>query len=156
MRILLVCGDALPCSTMSILISHRKQSVAALCVIFAWIGPVFADTDALLQQLRSAEAADAPRIERELMAAWSKSGSTAMDYLLKRGRDAMEVNDWRAAIEHLTALIDHAPDFAEAYHARAEAYFPRRTHWSCHWGSGNRNPAEPQPFWRIAGTWRCI
>ena len=29
----------------------------------------------------------------------------------------------RAAIEHLTALTDHAPDFAEGWHARATAYF---------------------------------
>lgn len=28
-----------------------------------------------------------------------------------------------AAIEHFTALIDHAPEFAEAYHARATAWF---------------------------------
>lgn len=28
-----------------------------------------------------------------------------------------------AAIEHFTALIDHAPDFAEGYHARATAWF---------------------------------
>ena len=43
--------------------------------------------------------------------------------LLKRGRDALEVQDSRAAIEHLTALTDHAPDFAEGWSARASAYF---------------------------------
>ncbi len=46
-----------------------------------------------------------------------------MDFLLKRGRDAIDVQDWGLAIEHLTALADHAPDFAEAYHTRAIAYF---------------------------------
>ena len=35
----------------------------------------------------------------------------------------MEEGDFGLAIEHLTALTDHAPQFAEGYHARAEAYF---------------------------------
>ena len=54
---------------------------------------------------------------------WSKSGSAAMDLLLKRGRDALEVNDTGAAIEHLTALTDHAPEFAEGWHTLALAYY---------------------------------
>ena len=36
---------------------------------------------------------------------------------------ALEEGEDRAAIEHLTALVDHAPDFAEGYHRRATAYF---------------------------------
>ncbi len=46
-----------------------------------------------------------------------------MDLLLKRGRDAMDAGDIPLAIEHFTALTDHAPDFAEGYHMRAQAYF---------------------------------
>ena len=46
-----------------------------------------------------------------------------MDLLLKRGRDALEEEDNTGAIEHLTALTDHAPDFAEGWHARATAYY---------------------------------
>lgn len=46
-----------------------------------------------------------------------------MDLLLKRGRDAIAEEDYGTAIEHLTALTDHAPQFAEGFHARAEAYF---------------------------------
>jgi tetratricopeptide (TPR) repeat protein len=46
-----------------------------------------------------------------------------MDLLLQRGRDAMEAGDLTAAIEHLTALTDHAPDFAEGFNTRATAYF---------------------------------
>ena len=47
----------------------------------------------------------------------------AMDLLLKRGEDALDGGDAQAAIEHLTALTDHAPDFAEGWNARATAYF---------------------------------
>lgn len=46
-----------------------------------------------------------------------------MDLLLQRGRSAMEGGQLDAAVEHFTALIDHAPEFAEGYNARATAYF---------------------------------
>src|SRR5690606_3470319 len=61
--------------------------------------------------------------EADILREWSKSGSPAMDLLLKRGREAMEAGDLKAAIEHLTALTDHAPEFAEGWNARATAYF---------------------------------
>ena len=97
-----------------------------------WIGlfgPVSAqeadstDEAALLQALGTADAVEAQRLDRQLQALWGKSGSAAMDLLLKRGRDAMEIDETGVAIEHLTALTDHAPEFAEGWHARASAYF---------------------------------
>ncbi len=63
------------------------------------------------------------RVERQVVTEWSKSGSPAMDLLLQRGRDAMGEGDTDAAIEHLTALTDHAPEFAEGWNARATALF---------------------------------
>jgi tetratricopeptide (TPR) repeat protein len=81
------------------------------------------DESSLLAALALADPAQAARLERQLQAIWNKSGSAAMDLLLQRGRDALETEDTRAAIEHLTALTDHAPDFAEGWHARASAYF---------------------------------
>jgi tetratricopeptide (TPR) repeat protein len=78
----------------------------------------------LLAQLREAEDPHAASlIESELSTLWSRSGSAAIDLLLRRGQDAMEAGDPEAAIEHLTAAIDYAPDFAEAYVARASAYY---------------------------------
>ena len=81
------------------------------------------DESALLERLAVADASEAIHLDRQLQALWAKSGSAAMDLLLKRGREAMEADDLRGAIEHLTALTDHAPDFAEGWHARASAYF---------------------------------
>ena len=46
-----------------------------------------------------------------------------MDLLLKRGEDALAQGDAQAAIDHFSALVDHAPEFAEGYNARAAAYF---------------------------------
>ena len=46
-----------------------------------------------------------------------------MDLLLERGRAAMAAGDPEMAVQHLTALVDHAPDFAEGWNARATAYY---------------------------------
>jgi len=112
---------------------HLKRIVAEITVIFGFCLmiclPVAAqeadlqDETALLEALGQADPATALRLDRQLQALWGKSGSASMDLLLKRGRDALEVDDSRAAIEHLTALTDHAPDFAEGWHSRAKAFF---------------------------------
>ncbi|MFN3936329.1 MAG: tetratricopeptide repeat protein [Gemmobacter sp.] len=98
----------------------------ALLGVFVTAGGVAAQStrvDALLRELADPENAAWRRTERELVTEWSKSGSAAMDLLLQRGREAMRNGDHAAAIEHLTALTDHAPDFAEGWNARATAYF---------------------------------
>lgn len=101
--------------------------VAALLPLFLTCAGAFADDtaklDDLFTRLKTAEVAEAGRIETEIWIEWSKSGSPAMDLLLQRGKDAMELGDSLQAIEHFTAIIDHAPDFAEAWNARATAYY---------------------------------
>jgi Flp pilus assembly protein TadD len=77
----------------------------------------------LLAELANPELERWQRVERQLVAEWSKSGSPAMDLLLQRGREALTSGEVDAAIEHLTALTDHAPDFAEGWNARAAAYY---------------------------------
>ena len=81
------------------------------------------DEPALLSALVSAESGEALKLDRQLQALWSKSGSAAMDVLLKRGLDGIERGDLDEAIEHLTALTDHAPEFAHGWFQRARAYF---------------------------------
>jgi tetratricopeptide (TPR) repeat protein len=77
----------------------------------------------LLEQLRDPDQQNWQRIERQLMREWSKSGSPSADLLLFRGRQALNTGDTKAAIDHFSALIDHAPDFAEGWNARATAWF---------------------------------
>ena len=92
----------------------------------ALAGPALAQTDtldSLFDKLAEAEPEEAGRIEGQIAAQWSKSGSAAMDLLLRRGEDALEAGDFKLAAEHFTAAIDHAPDFAEAYNGRATAYY---------------------------------
>ena len=77
----------------------------------------------MMQSLRDAQPAEATRLSREIEREWAKSGSTSLDMLLRRGREALEEEQIDVAIEHLTAVTDHAPDFAEGWHARATAYY---------------------------------
>jgi Flp pilus assembly protein TadD len=85
------------------------------------------DADVLLDRLGTLtapeDAVEAARLAREVRQRWSNSGSPAMDLLLTRGRDAIEEGDWPRALAHLTALTDHAPGWAEAWNARATAFF---------------------------------
>lgn len=85
--------------------------------------PAPTDVPGLLAELARPDHAAWRRTEREIMREWSKSGSPAMDLLLQRGRQAMRDGDQAAAIAHLTALVDHAPGFAEGWNARATAYY---------------------------------
>jgi tetratricopeptide (TPR) repeat protein len=109
-------------------IVNLKHTVAALGFWVLLAGVSFAQSaspqaEKLLDKLRTAPAEEAARIEREVQTVWSRSGSATIDLLMKRGRDAMRAGDTKLAIEHYTALTDHAPEFAEGYHARAQAYF---------------------------------
>ncbi|WP_245216534.1 tetratricopeptide repeat protein [Sagittula salina] len=82
--------------------------------------------DTLLRELSQAETETAAqRLENQVVTEWSKTGSPAMDLLLKRGNDALEVEDLEAAEEHFRALTDHAPDFAEGWHGLAMVYYGR-------------------------------
>lgn len=104
-----------------------NRIVAALLPLFLTCTLAFAEDaaklDGLFERLKTADAGEASRIEREILIEWSKSGSPAEDLLLQRGKDAMDIGDYPAAIEHFTAIIDHDPDFAEAWNARATAYY---------------------------------
>jgi tetratricopeptide (TPR) repeat protein len=101
----------------------HNRVVAVLLALALALPAAAEDLDRLFERLRAADADEAARIEPLIWIEWSKSGSPAMDLLLQRGRDAMESGDLDAAIKHLTALVDHAPDFAEGWNARATAYF---------------------------------
>lgn len=79
--------------------------------------------DTLYAQLAEPGRKDWERIEGEIGKLSSRSGSPSMDLLLARGNKALAEEDYPKAIEHFSALIDHAPGFAEGWNARATAYF---------------------------------
>jgi tetratricopeptide (TPR) repeat protein len=99
--------------------------VAALLATVMFSLPSLAEEgrmDQLFASLQEADPADARRIAGEIELEWSKSGSATADLLLKRGTDALDAGEVQAAIEHFTALTDHAPDFGEGWYMRSVAY----------------------------------
>lgn len=77
----------------------------------------------LLEELRNPDEPEWQRVEADLDREWSRSGSAALDVLLERGKDALEQGNTAEAIGHLTALTDHAPDFAQGWNTLASAYY---------------------------------
>lgn len=111
---------------MSILRWIDKFFVSLIVVLSFQPVAALAETAGLeryFEELADPDYAGWARAQSDIERAWSRSGSPAMDLLLKRGQAAIDDGDAAAAIEHLTALTDHAPDFAEGWNARATAYF---------------------------------
>lgn len=79
--------------------------------------------DELFADLAEPGRKDWEKVEGNIEKIWAHSGSPAMDLLLARGNKAMAAEDYGDAIDHFSALIDHAPNFAEGWNARATAYF---------------------------------
>jgi tetratricopeptide (TPR) repeat protein len=99
---------------------------AAVTAMALTVGAASAQDDPLAElfaALRDADGEAVAALELKIIQEWSRSGSASVDLLLDRGRKAMEAEDWDLAIEHLSALIDHAPEFAEGWNARATAYY---------------------------------
>ena len=113
--------------TLTCMGTYTRKLYPVVTALLLTVGnslPAFAQSsvDDMLEALRDAEPAEATRLTREIEREWAQSGSTSLDMLLRRGREALEEEQPDIAIEHFTALIDHAPDFAEGWHARATAF----------------------------------
>lgn len=81
------------------------------------------DMDRLFAELAQLEGQGWRRAESDILRIWSRSGSAAMDLLYQRGEGALDEGDTASAIGHLTALTDHAPDFAAGWQLRAAAFY---------------------------------
>ncbi len=102
---------------------------AATLVVSLAATPVFAQDegdnrlDRLMQQLSQATPQEAQRLEDEIRLEWDRSGSPSANLLLDRGRKAYGAGNLQGAVDHYTALTDHAPDFAEGWVGRARIFY---------------------------------
>ncbi len=111
---------------MRVFSSTCKSVLLGFSLILGLLPPAAAETaevELLLDQLADPETENWEDLERQIMREWSRSGSAAMDLLLERGIQALRNGNHDVALEHLTALTDHAPDFAEGWHVRATVLF---------------------------------
>ena len=122
-------GECVTLSTMRFRRAFLNPAIAVFAGYLA-VAPAHAHDVArsdevvrLLEELRAPDQQGWQRLERQIGRLWSRSGSASADLLLQRGREAMRRGDSAGAIGHFSALIDHAPEFAEGYHARATAWF---------------------------------
>ncbi len=109
------------------------------------------DVDQMLAELANPETTNWRQVENRIRLEWSKSGSPAMDLLLQRARKAMEAEEWDTALEHLTALTDHAPDFAEGWHMRATAFFKKGLYGPAISDIGHALTLNPNHFSALSG-----
>lgn len=100
-------------------------TVAAMCCAHAVSAADDAGSnlDGMLAELAKPETENWQDLEERISDQWSRSGSRTMDLLLERGLDAIDEGKLDVAVEHLTALTDHAPEFAEGWNLRATAFF---------------------------------
>ncbi len=108
------------------LLANLKRIVTAILLIVplsVLAGPPDPALAALYAELADPENEGWARAEADVLRVWSQSGSAAMDLLLQRGEAALDAGDAPSAIGHLTALTDHAPDFAAGWAMRAAAFY---------------------------------
>ncbi|WP_235889165.1 tetratricopeptide repeat protein [Maritimibacter alexandrii] len=134
-----------------------RRMILTLCLLAS---PAFAaDAERLNELFTSLENADETsweQIENKIWSEWSESGSPAMDLLLQRGREATTEERYEEAIEHLTALVENAPDFAEGWNARATAYYAAGLIGPSLHDIARTLELEPRHFGALSGLGRIL
>ena len=114
------------------------------------------EIDELHARLADPDEADWRAVERSLVRAWARSGSASMDLLLLRGRAAMTRGDHVRAVEHLTALTEMAPEFAEGWNARATAFYAQEEFGLSMDDIRRTLALNPRHFGALAGLGRIL
>ncbi|MDA8587189.1 hypothetical protein N9L47_13155, partial [Rhodobacteraceae bacterium] len=81
---------------MNTILTYLKCAVTAFATTLVYLTPVFADDaelEALFEGLRGEDPAAAVQIESRIYDIWSQSGSSSIDLLLDRGRNALAEDD---------------------------------------------------------------
>lgn len=65
----------------------------------------------------------ASRLERQILADWTASGSDTVDLLMQWAADAMADKDNDRALDYLNRVVTLAPEFSEGWNRRATIYY---------------------------------
>lgn len=107
--------------------------------------------DRLFASLSDEALTDPERVQGRIVAIWSDSGSDSMNFLLRRGREALSEDAHDKALTHLTALVELAPDFAEGWNARATVNFLIDEYWASVADIQRTLALEPRHFGALSG-----
>ena len=139
-------------SMRMILRLHNLALAAFLCLLpVLAAGQTHSRVDDLLDRLAQPDLRNWQVVEDEIVMLWARSGSATADYLLERGRAALADGDFSAAYNHLTALTDHAPEFAEGWNARATLFFEMQHFGPSIADIGRTLALEPRHFGALMG-----
>ncbi|MCW5745613.1 MAG: tetratricopeptide repeat protein [Alphaproteobacteria bacterium] len=111
-----------------------RRLICVLTVAASLIAPAMATQkdpalDGLFARLKTVtDPQQARLLVQAIWETWTAAGDPALDALMARGLSQMQSRDLDGAIETFTALIDKAPDFAEAWNKRATVYWMRGDH----------------------------
>ena len=90
----------------------------------AKIKPPPATLDDLFARLAAAkDAGEANGVANLIERRWARSGSDTADLLMSRAGEALKAKDFPLAIELLDRVLTLRPEWAEAWHRRATAFF---------------------------------
>lgn len=83
-----------------------------------------ATLDDLFARLAAAkDASEAAGVANLIERRWARSGSDTADLLMSRAGDALKAKDFPLAVELLDRVVTLRPEWAEAWHRRATAFF---------------------------------
>jgi tetratricopeptide (TPR) repeat protein len=78
----------------------------------------------LFSSLKTASSSDqANAIEAQIWTIWLQANDPAIDKLMAQGSDAMNSQDYPAAMQSFNEIIEKKPDFAEGWNKRATLYY---------------------------------
>ena len=76
--------------------------------------------DRLFGRLKTAKSEpEAKAIEQSIWRLWTRSGSPTDDLLLEQATKSMNARQYDKALDILDAIVEHSPDFSEAWNKRA-------------------------------------
>ena len=112
--------------TQENLIDYLTHEVAPTREAAAYALGIIGDKEAiapLVKALRHSDPDMRSNTEQALWAIWFRSGDKSVDDMLQKGAEYIKKEQYVAALDLLTEVIQMAPEFAEGYNQRAIAYF---------------------------------
>jgi tetratricopeptide (TPR) repeat protein len=105
-----------------------RFSLLVLIAFLAVSPPTLADQtdqrlDTLFTRLKAGGPEEAASLQRRIWRIWVKSPDGTADRMMRQGINAIAANELEAARRIFDRLVEHSPDFAEAWNKRATVHY---------------------------------